>query len=146
MNFPISPQTFEATDGLLVFCFSAMAFFAVRHLVGQFTSIMETFKLGVFGSIRMLYYEDKPGIAHAIFSIALLLRFALLWHVRHVHDHKLPEDFLTRDAALFYFASNGLLVLAAVCWCRNVSPYRIKNWIWVMSIAAASAVSIWLAQ
>lgn len=146
MNFPISPQVFEATDGLLLICFAAMTFFAVRHLHEVWTATRNTFKLGILDSIRLLYYENKPSIAHAVFAFALLLRFAVLWHVRHVHDHKLPDDFLTRDAALWYFASNGLLVLAVICWCRNVSPYRIKNWVWVTAIATAAAVSVWFAQ
>lgn len=147
MKFPISNSLFEATDGLLIACFSVMTVFALLHLHRIFKVQRGAFGPGAWlKTVRLMYYTNKPDIAHTIFSVALFLRFALLWHVRHTHDHQLPEDFLVRDAAVWYFLSNALLVISAVCWCRNVSPYAIKNWIWVVGIVVVATFTIWLAQ
>jgi hypothetical protein len=147
MKFPISSSLFEATDGILIACFTLVSLFAVLHLHRLFTVHRTGFGPGGwFKTIRLMYYSNKPDIAHTILAVALCIRFALLWHVRHTHDHQLPEDFLVRDAAVYYFLSNSLLVISAICWCRNVSPITIKNWIWLLGILAVSSCSIWLAS
>lgn len=147
-NFPITPQVFEVSDGILIIVLAIMLLFAGLHLFSLWNDCRRQFPgpWGAIKCIRGIYYERKPNIAIVVIATALFTRFLNLWHLRHVSNHKLPVDFFIVNSFNIYITSYTLLIWGVICWIRNISPFRVLNWEWLLILSAATALSFWWAS
>lgn len=148
LEFPIPPSLFEAMDWFLSIFFGIMWCFVGAHLWMLWNYCRKCFPGtgGTWKCLRGIYYENKLSVATYVLSTALFARFFLLAFTRHVHDHQISPGIITESALLWYVLANAGLVVAVTCYVRNVSPFKIPNWSWLIVIAVATSLSIWMAQ
>ncbi len=148
MQILIHSALFEAIDGLLVLLLAVMLLFSGLHVAMIWDECRRCFpgQGGWWKCLRGMYFENKPSIALFVFTFGFLLRYGLLWHLRHAQNHGFEPDPLTRNVVALFIAANAVIVIGVVCWVRNISPFRIRNWQWLLAVAAAAAFSVWLAS
>lgn len=147
-GFPITPTAFEFSDGLLIIFLAIMLFFAVIHLFSIWNDCRTRFpgKWGAFRCIRGIYYERKPSVAIVVIIGALFIRFVNLWHLRHVTNHHLPQDAFTIHSFSTFVVAYVLLIWGVICWIRNISPFRVYNWEWVLILSISVMLAYYWAN
>lgn len=146
--FPITPTLFEVSDGILIIMLGIMLLFAFVHLFAIWNDCRKRYpgNWGAFRCIRGIYFERKPAVAITVIVGALWLRFTNLWHLRHLANHGLTFDWIAEHSFSIFLISYITLIWGVICWIRNISPFRVLNWEWVLILTAATALSFWWAE
>lgn len=145
LNFPITSTVFEVSDGVLIIVLGVMFLFACVHLITVWNDCRLRYpgRGGAWRCILGIYYERAPSVAITVIVGALWLRFLNLWHLRHITNHRLPQDVFTHYSFHVFALSYVMLVWGVICWIRNISPFRIANWEWLLILAGSTALSLW---
>ena len=148
MITPPAPEyLLEMLDGVLTLLLAIMATFTCLHLLLLWRRCRRAMpQNGIWRCVRGIYYERKPEVAVAVLTVALTCRFGNFWHYRHLTNHHRPLDLWAHSATLIFVASTIATVVAILCWIRNVSPFRIVNWEWVVVVLSVLLFSAWLAS
>ena len=147
-GFPITPSLFEVSDGLLILMLGIMLLFAGMHLFSIWNECRQRFpgKWGALRCIKGIYYERKPSVAILVIIMALTIRFTNLWHLRHVTNHRLPPDIFTTYSFHTFLFSYVMLIWGVICWIRNISPFRVYNWEWILILGISTALAFYWAS
>jgi hypothetical protein len=141
-NYPIPAQLAEAVNTVLVILYIVMFGFAAHHLLRIYRGRRDAFhgnRRAWLRCLRLMYWENKPSIAITVIVFSLLMRSALILHVAHYRNHSLPYVGLLADYAVpLFLVVSMILITGIVCWIRNISPFPIKNWQWVMLLSFAT--------
>lgn len=148
-EFPIPGRLFEVIDGVLIVLLAIMLLFAIMHIYDLWVQRRSMFggRYGLFRAAGAIYREYKPSVAFFVIVASLWLRFAILWYLRHLRTYAptIPDELIRWSIEIFMVANIGLAV-GVVCWIRNVSPFPLKNWQWILLIAAALGLGLFLSD
>jgi len=145
---PVNPQIIEVVDAVLLPLLSIMAGFTALHVFHLWNQCRQSFPGpgGFWKCIRGIYYERKPSVAIFVFTMALLARFSNFWHWRHLSNHDLPEDIFAANSEPIFLGATAVLIIAIVCWIRNVSPIPVPNWVWMLVIVLDVSWAVYMAH
>jgi hypothetical protein len=144
MDYPIPYPVIVIMNGALSVVISIMFAFACVHMF-----ILWRGKTRAHGDrytqwtiIRAMYWDNKPSIAWMVIAGSLAARFWLMFYISDAIHNASKPDFVIRNAFALYLAFNASLLIGVVCWIRNVSPYPIPNWVWLIVFSAALGFGI----